>query len=379
MNLTVHDRIESIAGAIALGEASDEERREYREHIATCAPCLRALGGEHEIQRVASTVAQARDSEVWEPELRDVVSNRLNRRSRKLQWGAGTLGVALAASLGVHALLAAGLHGAAQSAASPVVINAGVTRIVLEQNAVPAPTPVPVVAPQPKLIVTHNVVQIARAPVTVPAVAPPSVEKNDKPRQLVAITVHPDKPLKAAARSNVPVWRRSDTAWRTVAQTTTTSVTETAPQTLTHNAESLQVSSVTREVAPIGGESAINPQPSAIAYAEGAEGTTVFEVRIDDRGTPTKCVITKGSGYRVLDDAVCKAAMSARYTPRMVDGRAVPGVYRDAFTFHMSDQPNDEGIPQTIPDASRSARARPQVGPPDINNPGGNPQGPGNF
>jgi TonB family protein len=203
-----------------------------------------------------------------------------------------------------------------------------------------------------------------------PAAPAQPAEKTEKPRQLIAITVHPNTPAKPSAHSNVPVWRRGDTAWRTVAQTTTTSVTETAPQTLTHSAESIQVAGVTREVAPVGGESAINPQPSAIAYAEGAEGTTVFEVHVDEHGSPTKCVVTKASGYRVLDDAVCKAAMGARYTPKMIYGRAVPGVYRDAFTFHMSDQ-TDEGVPPQIPDAMRHDRTQQQqLGPPQINPPG---------
>ncbi|HLI97942.1 MAG TPA: TonB family protein [Candidatus Baltobacteraceae bacterium] len=376
MKNSMHDRIEAIAGAIALGEASDQERHEYREHIATCAPCLHAYGGEREIERVISTVASARDSEVWAPQIGDVVATRLKRRARKLRWGFGTLGVAIAASLGLHALVAAGVGPIGHSSASPVVINAGITRIVLEQNA-PAPTPVPVTVPQPRLIVTHNVVQIARAPVTMPvAAAPASAEKAEKPRQMISMTVHPNSPARPQLHSNVPVWRRPDTAWRTVAQTTTTSITETAPQTLTHHAESLEVSSVTRDVAPVGGESAINPQPSAIAYDEGAQGTTVFEVLVDEHGSPTRCVITKGSGYRVLDDAVCRAAKSVRYTPKMVDGRAEQGVYRDAFTFHQSDATQQsEGIPQTIPETPRTP---PPSDTPQLEIPGNQHPGSGN-
>jgi TonB family protein len=130
-----------------------------------------------------------------------------------------------------------------------------------------------------------------------------------------------------------------------------TSVTETAPQTLTHSAESLQIAAnYTREIAPVGGETAINPQPAMIAYAEGAQGTTAFEVLVDERGTPTKCVITKSAGYPVLDVAVCKAAMKVRYTPKIVDGRAVPGVYRDAFTFHLDETSDAEGLhPLVVP------------------------------
>ena len=97
-----------------------------------------------------------------------------------------------------------------------------------------------------------------------------------------------------------------------------------------------------RDVAPIGGDAAIIPHPSAIAFSEGAEGTSVFEVAVDKHGTPTKCTITRSSGWLVLDDAVCRAAMKARYSPRTINGRGVSGVYRDAFTFRSS--VNNEGV-----------------------------------
>lgn len=359
MRANVHDRVEAIAGAIALGEASDEERRTYREHIASCAECLRELGGEHEIERVASTVGQARECEVWEPALGDVVANRMRRRTRSLRWGFSVFGAALAASFGIHALLAAGIEPMARaSSSSAAFTDAGATRVTLEQRSAPAVKPQSVaVAPPQRLIVTHNVVQISRAPIAAAAADALAPAKVDKPRQLIEMTVHPNADVPHRSRhSNVPVWRRNDTQWRTVAQTTTTSVTETAPQTLTHSAESIEVNGnyPTREVAPLGGETAINPQPPLIAYAEGAEGTTVFEVHVDDRGNPTRCIITKSAGYTVLDDAVCKAAMKTRYTPKTIEGRSVAGVYRDAFTFRMSDDSN-EGIQSQIP-ASGPAR-----------------------
>ncbi|HET6896238.1 MAG TPA: TonB family protein [Candidatus Baltobacteraceae bacterium] len=365
MKVNVHDRIEAIAGAIALGEASDEERREYREHIAACRGCLDALGGEREIERVAATVPAARDQEVWEPDVRNVVEARLQRRSQKLRYGFGLFGVALAASFGVHALFAAGIPRVSTGAAAPVVINAGPTRIVLEQNPATAkPAPAAVAAAPRRLIVTHNVVQIARAPMPAAANPVPAAASNEnKPRQLVAITVHPQPVAQPVQHAKIPVWHRNDTAWTTVARTTTTSLTETAPQTLTHSAESIQVApNYSREVAPVGGETAINPQPPMIAYDEGAEGTTAFEVLVDEHGTPTKCVITKSAGYPVLDDTVCKAAMKARYTPKIVDGRAVPGTYHDAFTFHMSDQTsmNSEGLPH-VPSAVSAVPTRRQI------------------
>jgi TonB family protein len=110
---------------------------------------------------------------------------------------------------------------------------------------------------------------------------------------------------------------------------------ETAPPPEQH-AESIAVipqSVVIHDAVPLGGENAIVPRPPAIAYDENAEGTTAFELSIDERGVPVKCTITKPSGYVVLDEAVCRAAMHARFTPRTINGRPVASVYRDAFVF----------------------------------------------
>ena len=358
MSLSVHDRFEKIAGAIALGEATDDERREYREHIAACSSCLQALGGEREIERVVSTVSSARESEVWEPDIRNVVASRMQRRSRSLRFGFGVTGVALALSLGLHAVVASRTAPLAMQSERTLAETAGVTHITLDQRSGPAlKAPAPQPQPQRRMIVQHNVVQIARAPLPAQAVAipPPSVA-SAKSQDITNMIVHAPPQLShksAPSSSNIPPWRRGDSdTWHTVAQTTTTSLSESAPQTLTHRAELIQVYQphVTRDAMPVGGETAINPQPPMIAYDEGAEGTTAFEVLIDDHGIPTKCVITKPAGYSILDTTVCRAAMQARYTPKTIDGRPVPGVYRDAFTFRMSqNDQNIEGVPKQIP------------------------------
>ena len=338
MNAT-HDRIEAIAGAIALGEATDNERNEYREHIATCARCLNAFGGEREIERVVETVGAARESEMWEPALGDVVRTRLTQRARTFRYVFSTLAACLVVALGVRIAVANGALHVFHSS-NPVVINAGTTRIVLEQREAAA-RPLPV-QPTRRLIVTHNVVQIARAPLEAPPVlvAP---KAQSKP-QIAAVTVHPDaappqQPVKTASHSNVPVWRQDVPIWRTIAKTTTTSLSETAPQAFTHAAESMQVSaSIVRDAMPIGGETAINPQPPMSAYDENEQGTALFEVHIDEQGNPTKCLITSSTGYDSLDAAVCRAALHARYSPKTIGGRPVPGIYRDAFTFRITDK-----------------------------------------
>jgi len=88
MKLGVHcGRAETLAGAIALGEANESERKEYRAHVAACPSCLTANGGEREIERVMALAVTARDEERWEPATRSVTL----RRSRPVgvaRWGA---------------------------------------------------------------------------------------------------------------------------------------------------------------------------------------------------------------------------------------------------------------------------------------------------
>ncbi len=84
---------ERLAGAIAIGEAGDEERVAYRAHVADCRQCLQALGGEHEIERVMSAVARAREDECWEPQRRFRLATPEMRRN------AWTLALALAAAV----------------------------------------------------------------------------------------------------------------------------------------------------------------------------------------------------------------------------------------------------------------------------------------
>jgi TonB family protein len=303
-------RAEVLAGAIALGEATDVERDEYRKHLAGCASCLGALGGEREIERVMTAVASARDAETWEPDVRGALAVR--RRTPVLNWRLGLSGIAaaVAVSLGIHALVAAGIPQGQPAAPVPVEISFNGMHVTLERRP-----------PVRHLVVVHNVVTLhapvaaAPAPVRAAAAAPPArAASPGKARNAAPATIAP-------SRSD----EQSIAALRTAA---------TVPPAA--RAESLALFpnvTTVRDVVPIGGEAAIVPQPAPIAYEEGAAGTTAFEVSVDDRGTPVKCTITKPSGYLVLDEAVCKAAMHAKYSPRTVNGRPVPSIYRDAFTF----------------------------------------------
>ena len=115
---------------------------------------------------------------------------------------------------------------------------------------------------------------------------------------------------------------------------------QTMAPTYSHQAESIAMGPreiVVRDVAPLPG-SMPAPNPAPIAASElAAEGlaavTTVYAVAVDDRGLPTSCSIEKPSGILAIDEAVCKAAMRARFSPRTIDGRATPSTYRDAYVF----------------------------------------------
>lgn len=100
MNCTAAQR---LAGTIAVNEATDGERDAYRAHLAVCEPCLHDLGGERDIERVMATIAQARDEERWQPDLRAL--SRRSRPSRASIWAA-----ALAAAVVIVAGIRLGEH-----------------------------------------------------------------------------------------------------------------------------------------------------------------------------------------------------------------------------------------------------------------------------
>lgn len=315
-------RAEILAGALALGEATEAERDEYRGHIAACAPCLNAIGGEREIERTMGTVRAARDSEVWEPVL-TAASVRRTHVTRVWGFGLSAAAVAVVASLGIHTMLASQIRPMTVAQVREPSVPAQVMHVTVERRApkaaVPAPKPT---AFEPSIVVVHNVITLKHAQTTV---------------------VAESLPYKSVPDSNVPVWRR-DEPLTTRPQAPAVTAEATAAPILQGHAESMNVAPnySVRDVAPLGGDTAINPRPPMIAYSMGAEGTTAFEVSVDERGVPQKCTITKPSGYLVLDRAVCKAAMQARFSPRMVNGRAVAGVYRDAFTFRSQNNTDNQ-------------------------------------
>lgn len=329
MSRSSHDRAEVLAGAIALGEATDEERIEYRRHLAECGACLDSLGGEQEFARLSAAVTSARESEVWEPDVRGPLMDRVNGAPRRVfKYGIGLLGVCVIISLIGHFVVGSTLaHPGIRMVADPVVINFEGNKIVLERRSTrDARTPAPATA-KPVMVVSHNVVTL-RSPARSTQAAPKA--ETAKKEIAYAPPMEASRPATVpAAQSNVPPWRRGpQPVARNVGGVTAAGLGSA-------HAESLNIAPMysTRDPEPLGGETSINPRPAAIAYSEGAEGTTAFEVMVDENGNPTKCVISKSSNWPVLDDAVCSAAMKVKYKPKTLNGHPVPGVYRDAFTF----------------------------------------------
>ncbi len=108
---------ERLAGAIALAEASDDERKAYRAHLSRCQKCLREFGGEREIERVMSVLTRARDEERWEPALRLTPGRASARRGAWIV--VATLAAALALVLGVRSLERPGAPVAVQAISAP--------------------------------------------------------------------------------------------------------------------------------------------------------------------------------------------------------------------------------------------------------------------
>ena len=328
-------RAEILAGAIALGEAVPAERDEYRLHIATCPECLRALGGEREIERVMARIADARATETWEP------LPRLRTARGSWRWFAA--GATAAAA--VAAMLIVGFRGGVREPAAMLRTAAAPVRHVTVAH-VPAPRP----------IVRRTSPPIARpaAPARLLAVAaPPPRPAARIPRRDDAVTVPAVKPAPLIANADVPVWRRAEpmpspqvarvpqvARAPQAAQVAQAPAQVSAVPALSGNAESMSVSQPpsVREAFPLG---AIKPHPVYIPDEADAHGTAAFEVQVNEHGVPSKCTITRSSGYLVLDVAVCRAAMGARYAPRMVNGKATVGTYRDAFTFRQVTDEDD--------------------------------------
>src|SRR5262249_51436981 len=196
---------------------------------------------------------------------------------------------------GVHALVAANVSAPATSpdAASSTVAYTNAMHVTLERRPPAAhrnvPAHAPAHVPAAQLEVVHNVVTLHRpaapAVAAVPhaaALAKPAPSKNSTHVRQTVVAMAPTE------RDE-----RSISALKT-------SATAIPPAARAESMAMVPNITVVRDAMPLGGENAIVPHPALIAYNEGAEGTTAFEVVIDDKGAPVKCTITKPSGFLVL-------------------------------------------------------------------------------
>lgn len=73
----------------------------------------------------------------------------------------------------------------------------------------------------------------------------------------------------------------------------------------------------TRALAALGTQTAPAREGRAESLAVGAATfSTTFDVTVDGRGAPVRCTITRSSGDRAFDQAICHAALRAHHTPQ---------------------------------------------------------------
>lgn len=324
-------RAETLAGAIALEEATDGERDAYRRHLASCGRCVDTLGGERDIERVMSVVARARDQESWEPDLRNALRDRSRSRRGAWTFGFGLAALAVAASLSIHVIAAGTMRPIALAPNGAVAIADSVFHVNLERRSQPRaqivashPAAHPATVAPPPIHVTHNVVAVS-----VPAANP----KPAKPQAA--------KAAQSSAASTDPALVAALPPSEQAKGSISSMQTQSAAPVYSHQAESIAVnpsrSIVVRDVAPVGGTLTL-PNPPAIAGREmAAEGlsraTATYALGVDERGTPIACQIQQSSGIAAIDESVCRAAMRAKFTPRTVNGKPTTSTYRDAFVF----------------------------------------------
>lgn len=338
-----HQRAEILAGAIALEEATDEERIEYRRHLAQCDRCLQTLGGEHRLAGIRGLIRRARESEIWEPDVTGPLISRLGATPHRLiRYGLGFLTLCLFISLVAHLVIGSELAQMRPTLEDPLTISYEGNRIVLERRSLRDQKPT--FKPRPQVVVDHNVVRAVVRP-AVPVVAQRPAEAAYRHRgmrpsskvaakELTVVTTQNDQDASAAQpQVTAPVAGKEPAAAGAGSAPESGAVPAPARAQSTERI-AFAPSYVTREAAPEGGDTAINPKYNELAYEERAEGTVSYEVTVDAQGNPTNVAIVKSSGFLVLDKAVRDAAMSVRYKPALLNGKPVAGVYRDAITFH---------------------------------------------
>lgn len=103
-----HARYESLAGAIALGEATQTERDEFLGHAAGCALCS-GVPAERDLLRA---IEAGREAETWRPSVDRAVLARIHdTRKQRSRFTVGALGWAAAISIAVNVAFVTGFAG----------------------------------------------------------------------------------------------------------------------------------------------------------------------------------------------------------------------------------------------------------------------------
>ena len=145
---SAHDRYEALAGAIALGEATADERGCFEAHARDCARCGEDAAAAPLLRAFVETT---RDAESWRPSMRDAVFARIHeRRLGHSRAATGALGWAFAASVVLNAAVVSGAAGslgrALRDRESSSDVVASHVRIEKARSAgVPTPLPLPAV------------------------------------------------------------------------------------------------------------------------------------------------------------------------------------------------------------------------------------------
>ncbi len=103
-----HTRWESLAGAIALGEATESEREQFELHTADCTRCC-----EHRLDELAVVrdhIVAMREKETWRPSLGTALMNRIRaERLRRSRLTLRVLSWSVALSLALDAAFVSGV------------------------------------------------------------------------------------------------------------------------------------------------------------------------------------------------------------------------------------------------------------------------------
>jgi hypothetical protein len=115
-----HDRFESLAGAMALGEATIEERAAFAAHAAGCALCRQDVIEDAAGTSPLAAVGIARDDETWRPAVDRAVVARIREGSAKRsRLTVGALGWGAALSIAVNVAFITGINGQLENILHP--------------------------------------------------------------------------------------------------------------------------------------------------------------------------------------------------------------------------------------------------------------------